>query len=114
MRLYLDDLRVTGARTANPASFDAHAFNAGEAIAMLETGNVTHISLDHDLNAEGELDAGVTGTGYDVAAWIEARAHAGTLPRLTWEVHSMNPAGAARIRAALESADRFWTALDNG
>ena len=34
-------------------------------IALLEAGNVTEISLDHDL---GDDDRG---TGYDVILWIE-------------------------------------------
>jgi hypothetical protein len=103
MRLYLDDLRVT------PWSFDIRTYTYADTIAQLETGRITHISLDHDLNCEGELEILHTGTGYDVACWIEENAHNGTLPRLTWEVHSMNPTGAQRIRQAMLSADRYWT-----
>ena len=36
-----------------------------EAIALLQTGTVTHLSLDHDL---GDDDRG---TGYDVVLWLE-------------------------------------------
>lgn len=103
MRVYLDDLRVT------PHDFDVRVCTFAQAIEVLRTGRVTHISLDHDLDAEGELELASVGTGYDVARWIEERAYHGTLPRLTWAVHSMNGSGAARIRAAMESADRFWS-----
>ncbi|MFO1042054.1 MAG: cyclic-phosphate processing receiver domain-containing protein [Planctomycetaceae bacterium] len=71
------------------------------AINWLKTRTVAWISLDHDL--------GTTTTGYDVAKWIEERAHSGELPRLTWTVHSANVAGARSIRTALQNADRFWS-----
>lgn len=103
MRVYLDDLRPT------PYGFDVRVHSYAETVAILSTGQVTHISLDHDLDAEGELEMSAVGTGYDVARWIEEHAFEGSLPRLTWAVHSMNPSGAARIRAAMESADRIWS-----
>lgn len=104
MRLYLDDIRAT------PHDFDIRTYTAPETIEFLKGGRVTHISLDHDLDGEGNLDPSETGTGYDVAKWIEQAAHDGTLPRLTWAVHSMNASGAARIKAAMQSADRQWDA----
>jgi hypothetical protein len=103
MKLYLDDIRVT------PDNFDLRAYTAKEAIAMLKRGNVTFISLDHDLNVEGMLDIAETGTGYDVATWIEGAAADGSLKRIGWAVHSMNPSGALRIRQAMLSAEKFWT-----
>lgn len=102
MRVYLDDLRET------PPGFDTRVYTYAQAIEVLRTGNVTHISLDHDLDAEGELELAHVGTGYDVACWIEESAYGQTLPQLTWEVHSMNKPGALRIRSAMESADRYW------
>lgn len=109
MRLYLDDVRQTGARTSEGVGVHwERTFNYHDTIARLALGDITHISLDHDLDADGELEIAHTGTGYDVACWIEAQAAAGTLPRMTWEIHSMNPAGALRIRQAMQSAERFW------
>ena len=75
---------------------------------MLQWGNITFISLDHDLNAEEYLDINDTGTGYDVACWIEQAAAEGRLDRIGRAVHSMNPSGALRIRQAMISADRYW------
>lgn len=98
MRVWLDDLRQM------PEGFDRHVRTAEEAIALLSTKKVTHISFDHDL---GEKQS-----GYDVATWIEQQAFTMNLPRLTWQVHSMNPVGADRIRMAMESADRSWGRLD--
>lgn len=95
MRLYLDDLRIT------PSDYDARAFTAAEAIAMLETGKVEMISFDHDLGPE------TAGTGYDVARWIEEQAH--TNPDFMvpeWLVHSANPVGAGNIHRAMLAAHR--------
>lgn len=103
MRLYLDDIRYT------PEGFDLRAYTATEAIVMLQSGRITFISLDHDLNVEGELDISETGTGYDVACWIERAAAEGRLNRIGWAVHSMNPSGAMRIRQAMMSADNYWS-----
>src|SRR5262249_15566051 len=98
VRLYLDDLRDL------PAGFDAVARTAEEAIELLRSGCVVFLSLDHDLGTEA--------TGYTVACWIEQAAHAGTLLPLQWAVHSSNPVGRARIKAALRNADRFWNQSD--
>ena len=94
--LWLDDLRPA------PEGW-THVYTAPAAIAVLSTGAVQEISLDHDLGP----DEGA-GTGYDVATWIEAGAAEGTLARLGWAIHSANPVGSARRRAALESAERLW------
>ena len=99
MRVWLDDERPM------PPGFDVHVKTVKEAIRVLGTKKVKHISLDHDL--------GGLATGYDVALWIEEKAFTMSIPRLTWEVHSMNPAGAMRIRMAMESADRQWSRLDD-
>jgi hypothetical protein len=96
MKLWLDDIRPM------PSRYDVHVLTAPEAIRLLAIGNVTDISLDHDL---GPPEAG---TGYDVATYIEACAHAGIIPKLDWMLHTDNPVGRERMRAALHNADRFW------
>ncbi len=58
MKVYLDDERET------PAGWQ-RVYWPDEAIALLQTGDVTHISLDHDLGDDER------GTGYDVVLWIE-------------------------------------------
>jgi hypothetical protein len=96
MRLYIDDIRPV------PAGFDIVARDFQSAIDALKTGNITHVSFDHDLGTEE--------SGYNIACWVEGGAAAGTLPRMTWAVHSANPPGAERIRMAMTSAERFWNA----
>jgi hypothetical protein len=63
----------------------ARAFWPDEVIALLETGWVEELSLDHDLGDDSR------GTGYDVILWIEeAVALRGFVPpRII--VHSANP-----------------------
>ena len=75
---------------------------ADEAIEMLKSGKVAHISLDHDL---GPPEAG---TGYDVAKWIEEKAFGEELPQLEWRIHTQNPIGESNMKQALQNADRFW------
>ena len=101
MRLWLDDIRPS------PPGFDVHVKTAPDAIRFLESGKIDEVSLDHDLG-EGDDPEVDVGTGYDVAVWIEAKAHDGTLPRLVWNVHSANPVGRQKMEIALQNADRFW------
>lgn len=96
MRLWLDDLRPM------PNDFECHCLRADVAINLINMGIVSHISFDHDL---GEPK---NGTGYDVAKVIEARAEDGTIPPMTWEIHSSNPVGRKNIEAAMKRADGYW------
>ena len=106
MRVWLDDLRLM------PDGFDWWARTAAEAINVLATGRTTFISLDHDLAPEHyEGDAAPdTGTGHDVAKWIEEAVAEGRIKCPEWQCHSMNPSGKDRIIAAMRSAERFGAA----
>lgn len=90
MKVFLDDERETPdgwVRTYWPA----------EVIALLQTGQVEELSLDHDLGDDAR------GTGYDVIVWIEeAVALHGFLPP-TITVHSANPSAAAKMRAGIRA-----------
>ena len=103
IHLWLDDTRPM------PAGFTHAVATAAEAIALLDTGTVIAISLDHDLG-----DEAVVGSGYLVACHIEQGAHEGTLSRLSWAIHSSNPVGRKRMEAALHSAERCWDAAASG
>jgi hypothetical protein len=114
VKLWLDDLRPA------PPGW-TWAKSSARAIALLESGEVTEASLDHDLGMDGatETAGGVlmpagamnhSGCGYDVAAWIEQAAHEGRLGPLSARCHSANPVGRQRIEAALASARRAWGA----
>jgi hypothetical protein len=98
VRVYLDDLRPM------PEGFDVVVRTCEEVIALLKTGHVTFLSLDHDLGTEE--------TGYTVAKWIEQAAFEGTLAALEWAIHSANPVGRQNIEAALRSAQRCWQQHD--
>jgi hypothetical protein len=77
MKVYLDDERTT------PEGW-TRVYTAAQAIEMLQTGQVTEISLDHDLGDDDQ------GTGYDVVLWIEkAVALDGFKPPFI-QVHSAN------------------------
>jgi hypothetical protein len=98
MRLYLDDIRKT------PEGFNLRAWTAWEAIDFLKRGGITYVSFDHDLGDEKN------GTGYDVARWIEEKAHTDldfVVP--DWYVHSANPVGAGNIHRAMLSAEKART-----
>jgi hypothetical protein len=94
IQLWVDDQRCP------PPGFNAHAKTYAEAIRCLDTGKVVAISLDHDRGEEK--------TGYDVAAWIEARAFYGEIPEMIWAVHTANPIGAVRIAQAMKNAASYW------
>jgi hypothetical protein len=94
MKVFLDDECVTSAGWAR-------AFWPDEVIALLETGRIEELSLDHDLGDDNR------GTGYDVILWLEeAVALRGFVPpRIT--VHSANPTAAERMRVGIAAIDRL-------
>ncbi|MEL6181846.1 MAG: cyclic-phosphate processing receiver domain-containing protein [Myxococcota bacterium] len=73
-----------------------------EAIALLETGQVTALSLDHDLGDDAR------GTGYDVVLWLEeAVATRGFVPPKSIRVHSANISARLKMEQGLESIRRL-------
>ena len=74
---------------------------ADKAIELLNGGNVSYLSFDHDL--------GLGQTGYDVAKYIEEQAFNGKLSRLMWAVHSANTVGQKNIIFAMKKAEEFWS-----
>jgi len=99
IKLWHDDVRP-------PPEDDWHwARTNEEAIALLSTGQVTVVSLDHDLGLH-EIDSSLPGainlagaspegSGYDLVKWMCETKH---LPaRIV--VHSWNPDGAKRMVA---------------
>lgn len=88
MKVYLDDERQT------PDGW-VRVYWPDEAIALLETGDVIEISLDHDLGDDER------GTGYDVLLWIEeAVALRGFVPPVM-RVHSANSSARLKMEAAI-------------
>lgn len=93
MKLYLDDLRPA------PPGW-VRVYWPDEAIALLKSGEVTDLSLDHDLGDDQR------GTGYDVLLWIEEAVAVDGFkpPKIT--IHSANPAAVKRMEAALAAICR--------
>jgi hypothetical protein len=94
MKVYLDDERPT------PDGWIAARWPE-DVIRLLETGSVTHVSLDHDLGDDEH------GTGYDVIKWIEeAVAMRGFVPpELT--VHSANSSAKQKMELGIGSIHRL-------
>lgn len=111
MNLWLDDMRPA------PPGWQ-WVKTVQEAQALLRTGDVEHASLDHDLGACAACMGGMTeedwlratnftqmpqcehfGTGYTLVCWMEEH---NVWPTNKPTVHSRNPAGAAKMRAAID------------
>jgi len=94
MKIFLDDERPT------PPGWTAARWPE-EVIALLETGEVTDVSLDHDLGDDAR------GTGYDVIIWIEeAVALRGFVPPQIF-VHSANPTARQRMALGIAAIERL-------
>jgi hypothetical protein len=94
MRVYLDDERVT------PDGW-TRTFWPDEVIALLKTGEVSELSLDHDLGDDER------GTGYDVVLWIEeAVALEGFVPPKI-SVHSANSSARDKMLSGIRSIEKL-------
>ncbi len=94
MRVYLDDERPT------PVGW-TRVYWPGEAIALLETGQVEELSLDHDLGDDAR------GTGYDVIVWIEEVVALRGFKPPKISVHSANPSARDKMLAGISAVDRL-------
>ncbi|MGJ7901255.1 cyclic-phosphate processing receiver domain-containing protein [Lysobacter sp. 1R34A] len=93
MRTYLDDERVT-------PEGRGPVFWPDEATALIETGEVAEISLDHDLGDDAR------GTGYDVIVWIEEAAVTRGFRPPAIGVHAANPSARLRMEAGIRAIGR--------
>jgi hypothetical protein len=94
VKVYLDDERPT------PAGWVAARWPE-DAIALLETGQVTDISLDHDLGDD------LHGTGYDVVCWIEEAVATRDFVPPSISIHSANASARQKMELAVERIERF-------
>lgn len=90
MKVYLDDERVT------PDGW-TRVFWPDEAISLLEQGNVSEISLDHDLGDDER------GTGYDVLLWIEESVAVRGFNPPEMRVHSANSSARDKMQSAIQT-----------
>ncbi|WP_350029165.1 cyclic-phosphate processing receiver domain-containing protein [Caballeronia sp. ATUFL_F1_KS39] len=70
-------------------------------IALLQSGQVDELSLDHDLGDDAR------GTGYDVILWIEEAValHGFAPPKIA--VHSANSSATLKMRAGIATIERL-------
>jgi hypothetical protein len=94
VKVYLDDERTP------PAGWHLVRWPE-EAIALLATGQVTDLSLDHDLGDDAH------GTGYDVIRWIEEAVATSAFDPPALTVHSANPAAGVRMRLGIAAIERL-------
>lgn len=96
MKVFLDDERAT------PDGW-YRVYTPDQAIAMLDTDLVTHISLDHDLG-----DDNLVGTGYDVILWMEEMVASGnfTPPRIF--IHTANPSARQKMEAGRQQIRKLY------
>ena len=85
MKVFLDNERPT------PEGWQ-RVYWPDEAVALLKSGQVAHVSLDHDLGNDDR------GTGYDVILWIkQAVALEGFNPPKI-KIHSANSSARAKMK----------------
>jgi len=96
MRAFLDDWRTA------PSGWRRVEW-PDEAIELLETGDVTEISLDHDLGDDDK------GTGYDVILWIEETVATSDFVPPVMHVHSGNVAARRRMELGIKSIERIFS-----
>jgi len=96
MKLYVDDRRQPSEDYTEDYVL---ARTAAEAIKHLKTGQVTDLSMDHDL--------GGGSTGMEVLNWVQRQmTERGFVPPEVMVAHSRNPAGKAALTRAIESIRR--------
>jgi hypothetical protein len=88
LRLWLDDVRP-----APPGWVHAHSVN--EAIRLIEQGDCTHASLDHDLGEYTEDG----GEGYALVLWM---AEHDCWPPQGIRIHSANVVGVRRMLGVID------------
>lgn len=94
MKVFLDD-----EREAPPGWL--RAFWPNEVIQLLQTGEVTEVSLDHDLGNDEH------GTGYDVLLWIEQEVALNRFVPPKMHVHSANTSAREKMESAIDAILRL-------
>jgi len=97
MKVWLDYMRPA------PEGW-SHVLWPQEAVELLVKGNVTHISLDHDLGDDKH------GTGYDVLLWIEQATMLSSFRPPVIRVHSANVSAKQKMLAAIAKIERIQRA----
>ena len=99
MKVYLDDERTT------PEGW-VRVYWPDEAIALLDSGDVTEISLDHDLGDDER------GTGYDVVLWIEEQVALHGFAPPAMKVHSANVSARNKMESGIRAIEAMTRKRD--
>jgi hypothetical protein len=103
MKVFLDDERPT------PDGWWG-VYTPEQAIAMLDSGMVSHISLDHDLG-----DDKLIGTGYDVILWMEEQVVSGEFKPPYILIHTANPSARLKMEAGRSQIRKLYAGIkDSG
>jgi 5'-deoxynucleotidase YfbR-like HD superfamily hydrolase len=102
LRVWLDDDLVD----RQPDAGWVHVTSAWEATALLGTGRVVELSLDHDLGEPHSEQAARVGTGDDVVAWLQRRARSYESWPADVRLHTASGAGRERMRLGIRTALR--------
>jgi len=101
MKVFLDDERQT------PEGW-GRVYTPAQAIMMLKTGLVEHISLDHDLGDDKEI-----GTGYDVILWLEENVALNNFVPPIISIHTANPSARQKMEAGKEQIRKLYERIKN-
>lgn len=95
MKVFLDDTREA------PDGW-IRTYWPEEVIELLKTGNVTHLSLDHDLGDDEH------GTGYDVIMWLEEEVLFGRIRPPEMKVHSANVSARLKMQMGINAINSMY------
>lgn len=95
-KLWLDDDLV---HRVAPEGW-THVTTVEDAIQVLETGFVTHLSLDHDLGENQK-------TGYDLIKWIEEQYFVNDIKPPEMKIHSANPVGRKNMQVVIDKINHM-------
>ncbi len=101
MKVFLDDERKT------PTGW-WRVYEPNQAIALLESGLCTHISLDHDLG-----DDELVGTGYDVILWMEEQVVTSDFTPPKIFVHSANSSASQKMLSGVQQIRKLYETRRN-
>lgn len=104
MKVYLDDKRET------PEGW-VRCYWPQEVIDLLKTGNVTEISLDHDL---GDKVSYAERTGYDVLVWIQEQVVCNKFVPPIMKVHSDNGPAIQSMNLIIKRINTIHMANEEG
>jgi hypothetical protein len=100
IKVYLDD-KCESDRLTPPGWVGVRTYQ--ETIALLKTGSVKELDLDHDLG-----DQKIVGSGYDVLEWLEHEvALEKFIPPSIINIHSANPSVYPKMELAIKSIKKL-------